>query len=128
MYVETIGQIIEMLCNITVLLIELNAFSASINNIASDSSWSYISCIAWIAASAPASLPAHTCNAPAVLVTSFFYHAHDNFPAILRSTSPTPIGRNPGFLSRGINLHATNASRLALSSSFLTSILSVQVF
>ena len=30
--------------------------------------------------------------------------------AIRRKTSPIPIGRSPGFLSNGINLHASNAS------------------
>ena len=31
------------------------------------------------------------------------------FPVILRRTSPSPIGRNPGFLSRGMSLQARNA-------------------
>ena len=39
------------------------------------------------------------------------------FPAILLKTSPTPIGRNPGFLSKGINLQALNASRDVADSS-----------
>ena len=34
------------------------------------------------------------------------------FPAILRSTSPTPIGRSPGFLLSGIKRFAVNASKL----------------
>ena len=32
------------------------------------------------------------------------------FPVILRRTSPSPIGCNPGFLSRGMSLQAKNAS------------------
>ena len=32
------------------------------------------------------------------------------FPDILRSTSPTPIGRKPGFLLRGTSLLAINVS------------------
>ena len=32
------------------------------------------------------------------------------FPVILRRISPTPIGHNPGFLSRGMSRHAANVS------------------
>ena len=45
------------------------------------------------------------------------------FPAILLKTSPTPIGRNPGFLSKGINLQTVNASRdVVVSSSSMQSL------
>ena len=37
------------------------------------------------------------------------------FPDILFNTSPTPIGLKPGFLLRGINLHATKLSKDAQS-------------
>ena len=33
------------------------------------------------------------------------------FPTILQSTSPTPIGLTPGFLFRGISLHAMQDSK-----------------
>ena len=45
------------------------------------------------------------------------------FPAILLKTSPTPIGRNPGFLSQGINIQAVNASTdVVVSSSSMQSL------
>ena len=62
-------------------------------------------------ASTPASWPAHTCKDPAACWTSFFAISIINFPAIRRITSPTPIGRIPGFLLREIKQSAMNASR-----------------
>ena len=45
------------------------------------------------------------------------------FPTILLKTSPTPIGHNPGFLSKGINLQAVNALRdVVVSSSSMQSL------
>ena len=76
---------------------ELKAFSASINNTASVSLSLKISCIAWIAASAPAYWPAHNWRGPTDLITPFFEIRMIALPAILRRTSPTPIGRKPGF-------------------------------
>ena len=40
------------------------------------------------------------------------------FPAIRRKTSPTPIGRTPGFLFSCINQLAANTSKLSPVSEF----------
>ena len=65
---------------------------------------------------------------PAALVMSSFTRNITTFPAILRRTSPTPIGRNPGFLSGGISLHATKASKVLFSSLLSGSIIEVHSF
>ena len=63
-----------------------------------------------IAALAPTSCPAQTCNEPAAFITSCLLIIVSTFPVIVLNTSPTPIGLNSGFLLRGINLHATKLS------------------
>ena len=65
-------------------------------------------CIEYIAASHPASCPPRSCKFSHAFVTSSFTILMTTFPAILRSTSPTPIGRKPGSLSRGASLPAIN--------------------
>ena len=80
----------------------MNALLASTNNIASLFSSSYIMFIEWIAASMLASCPQQTCGVPVHLMTSSFRTETITLPAIIRKTSPTPMGRSPGFLSNGI--------------------------
>ena len=63
---------------------------------------SYIMFIDWIAVSIPAYCPAKTCSVPVHLMTSSFRIETLTLPAFLRKTTPTPIGRIPGFLSNGI--------------------------
>ena len=67
-----------------------------------------ISCIAWTPASLPASRPAQNCSEPTDPVILSRIVDTTTLPAIGRRISPIPIGRKPGFLSRGINLHAIN--------------------
>ena len=55
---------------------------------------------------------------PAASFTSFFAMYITAFPAIRRRTSPTPIGRTPGFLFSGINRLAVKASKLLSVSEF----------
>ena len=43
-------------------------------------------------------------------MSSFFRHLVIVRPIILRITSPMPMGLTPGFLSKGINLHALYGS------------------
>jgi len=56
-------------------------------------------------------LLAQTCNEPTELITSYFSILVTVFPIILRRISPTPIGRSPGFLFRGMRRHASNGFR-----------------
>ena len=49
----------------------------------------------------PDSCPAHTCNGPTDVMMSSCRVDTITFPTILLSTTPTPIGRNLGFLSNG---------------------------
>ena len=95
----------------TFLLIELNAFDASTNKTASADLSSYIARIACINDSHPASCPAQNCSDPTDCITSFLRCETITFRAMRRSTSPTPIGLSPGFLSRGINQFARKASK-----------------
>ena len=88
----------------------LKVFAASTCKTASTESSLEIFSIICIAASDPASCPAHTCSDLADEVTSFLSTDTVNFPVILQRISPTPIGRKPGFLSRGMSRHATNDS------------------
>ena len=91
-------------------MIELKAFTASTNKTASvDSSLKIFSTVC-IAASNPASYPAHTCSDPADEIPSFLIADAMTFPVIWRRVSSTPTGRKPGFLTRGMSRHATNAS------------------
>ena len=112
------GHINFKLWSITFWLIELKAFSAYIGKIPSVLRSLKTSCIACIAASDPATYPPHSCSDPATWSTSFFNRIIIAFPAILLSTSPTPIGLSPGHLFNEINLHAMNDSR---DSAFFTS-------
>ena len=50
------------------------------------------------------------------------------FPAIRRRTPPTPIGRNPGFLSKGMSLQAKNAPSAVSSLVLSTGSFSVHIF
>ena len=63
------------------------------------------------AASQAPDCPAHNCNEAAATYTSFLNTCITTFLIILLSTSPTPIGQSPGFLSSGMSLQAKNASR-----------------
>ena len=108
--VENCGQRICILCNAEFRLNELNLLLASTNMTTSVCSSSNISFMECIAASAPDWRPVAICNGPAASWISFFITHPIHFPIILRITSPTPIGRTPGFLLRGISQHATRAS------------------
>ena len=66
-----------------------------------------------MAASQPPSWPAHTWSGPAAVWMSSLSTLRIALAMILLCTSPMPIGRTPGHLSRGINLHATKALRYA---------------
>ena len=59
-------------------------------------------------------LSAHTCNDPTGMMMSSRRVDTDTitFPTILLNTSPTPIGRNPGFLSNEIRRQDRKASRV----------------
>ena len=118
-----IGQMKFKLCSITFRLMELDAFSVSIERTVSVSSFAKILHIAWMAPSAPASWPALSCRGPAASVMPFFNIIIIIFPVILLKTLPTPTGRNPGFLSKGVNLQAVDTSRdVAVSSSSIQSL------
>ena len=67
--------------------------------------------IACVAASHPASCPAHNCNDPAFFMISGLIVDIIAFPIIRLNTSPIPIGRTPEYLSRGISLAAVHASK-----------------
>ena len=102
------------LCRRTFLFTVLNAFVASIRSTASVSCSLKISCIAWTAASLPASWPAQTCSEPTDSVISSRIVDTTTLPVIHLRISPVPIGRKPRFLSRGVSLHATNASNFCV--------------
>ena len=99
------------LCRRTSLFTVLKAFVASIRSTASVSCSFKISCIACAAASLPASWPAQTCSEPTGSVISSHIVDTKTLPAIRQRILLIPIGCKHGFLSRGINLHATNASK-----------------
>ena len=82
--------------------------SASISKTASVFSSEKISCIVHTTAWTPASCPALNCKAAAACVTSILNNIITALPAILCSTSSTPIGLSPGFRSSGISLQAKN--------------------
>ena len=90
-------------------MIELNTFEASTSKTVSDDWSSYISCTARTSDFYPASYPAQTCNEPTVNIISSRMCNTTTLLAIQRKTSSFPIGRSPGLLSNGINLHASNA-------------------
>ena len=54
--------------------------------------------------------PAQICSTPVHLMTSSFRIETKALPAILRKTSPTPIGEKSGFLSNGIERQDKKAS------------------
>ena len=101
----------RMFKSATFLLRLLKAFDASTIKTASHDSSSKIAVMAWTAASAPASWPAHSFRGPAAFRTSAFVTAITAMPTIRRTTSQIPIGRTPGFLSKGINRQARKASK-----------------
>ena len=86
------------------------AFEASTCKTASDDWSSYISCIVCTSDLHPASCPAQTCNEPTADIVSSQMCDKTTLLAIRCKTLPIPTGRSPGFLSRGINLHASNNS------------------
>ena len=99
-----------MLCKRTCLFIELNVLSESTNKTAS--TW-FVANMSWIECTAAphlASYPPHSCKFPTHFGTSSFSILMTTFPAILRNTSPTPIGLKPGFLSSGTSLLAIYVS------------------
>ena len=65
-----------------------------------------------MAASDPASLPAHTWSDPAASLTSFSAIYLIVFPAMRHRTSLAPFGHTPGFLFTDINQVALNVSKL----------------
>ena len=107
---ENCGQRICILCNAAFRFNELNVLLASTNMTASVCSSSKISFMECMAASATDWRPVAICNGSAASWISFLIAHPMHFPIILRITSPTPIGRTPGFLLRGISRHATRAS------------------
>ena len=62
-------------------------------------------------ASQPASCSAHTWNDPTLSIILLRVNETTTFPAIRLRISPTPIGRSPGFLFKGISRHARKASK-----------------
>ena len=105
------GHRIEMLWSAAWRFTELNALDASTKRAASALSSQKRSRMACIAASHPATCPAQTCRGPAASAISSPMQYKMAFARILRGTSPIPIGRTPGFLSKGINLQATKGAR-----------------
>ena len=89
----------------------LKVLKASIKRTASESSSLKTWLIAWMAASQPDSWLAHTCRFTTDLITSSLKEWTIALPIILLMTLPTPIGRSPGFLSKGICLLAKNTSK-----------------
>ena len=77
-------------------------FTASTRRIASVCSSSCILCAACTGTLHPDSCPADSCSGLADLMISSRKLDTITFPALLPSTFPAPIGRNPGFLSSGI--------------------------
>ena len=82
----------------------LKALLASTRIIASVSGRSNSSRRAWMAASLPAFWPAHNCRGAAAWRTSLPMTFIRALPMMRRTTSHTPIGRTPCFLSRGMSL------------------------
>ena len=89
----------------------LKALEASIERTASESSLLKIWLIAWMAASPPDSLPAHTYRFPTDLIMSSFNAWTLVLPMILLMILQTPIDWSPELLSKGMSLLAENASR-----------------
>ena len=100
-----------MLCKAAALFSALNALLASINSIASVSGSSQIFHMASIEASVPPRNPAHVWSGAVAATISGCRSYTVNELIILLNTSPIPIGRTPGFLSRGMRQPATKARR-----------------
>ena len=77
---------------------QLNAFSAAASKTAFALFFPNMLCIECIVASHLVSCPQNSCKFPTAFVTSSYTILKTTFPAILRSTSPTPIRRKPGLL------------------------------
>ena len=65
-----------------------------------------------MAALHPDSCPAHTCSVPTDVMMLSRRVDTITFPTFLLSISPTPLGRNSGFLSNGIRRQDRKASRV----------------
>ena len=66
--------------------------------------------MAWVAASTPPSCPTESCRGPTDFIVSSLVNEDTALPIILRNNYPMPIGRIPGFLSRGIKRQFTIGS------------------
>ena len=117
-----LGQRTWMLMRVARQLRQLNALEASANITPSLSSLLKTSLMAWIATLLPHSCPAHSCMYPVARCISSLSIPRTAFPIILLTTSPTPIGRTPGFLSRAISLQAVKEDRPS-GSTYLAQIL-----
>ena len=93
------------------LLRQLSALEASANKTPSLSSLLKTSFMAWIVTSLTHSYPAHSCMYPVARCTSSLSSPRTAFSITLLTTSPTPIGYTPGFLSRAISLQAVKENR-----------------
>ena len=82
---------IETLRRRTFLLTELNIFDKSTKRTASQVSLLYITCIACMIKSLPASFPAYD------VIMSVRMCVTTTFPAIRRNTSPIPFARSRDF-------------------------------
>ena len=110
------------LISATCLFKLLNAFEASIKRMPSVFSASNTYLIAYTAASHPPSCPQQSWKGPAAFFTSSLTTVEIDLPMILLSTSQMPIGRTPGFLSKGINRHARYAVNKAGSTNCVASL------
>ena len=110
--VKNSEHMIQMLCNAAFLFGELNALLASTKITPSVVSCSNINFIEWIAApTLPYKLVA-VWSGPAACWMSLHNTQLIHFSTIHLLTSPMPMGCTPGFLSSGMSLHTTNASRV----------------
>ena len=95
------------------LLRALKAFSASISSMASVSGFSNSFLNLWRAYSIPHFWPRQSWKFFPRFLRSHFIHWVIVFPIMLLKTSPIPMGRTPGFLSRGIRRHELYAVRFS---------------
>ncbi len=110
-----LGHKTWLLCRAVARFRLLNAFFASTSRTPSVSSSSKISCIAWMAASHPASWPAPSWRDPTADWTSVLVTLRTALSTIRRTISHNPIGRTPGFLFSGISRQAVNDGRPEVS-------------
>ena len=106
--IEAIGGLIcLMLCKTACLFIELSAFQHQQVKLFLSRLLKII-CHAWnvllLHISHHICYPPHSCRFPTVFVTSSFTMLMTAFPAFPRTSSPTPIGRKLGFLSKDTSL------------------------